>query len=87
MNCEIRFMPMDVRVMVSPGTTVLEGARKAGLSITSLCTGNGACGKCLIISEQKAEALSELTLSEKLSLGTELIEQGYSLGLFNTSRS
>lgn len=79
MNCEIRFLPMDVRVAVSPGTTVLEGARKVGLPIISLCTGNGACGKCLIISEQKAEALSELTLSEKLSLGTELTEQGYRL--------
>lgn len=79
MNCEIRFMPMDVRVMVSADTTVLEGARKAGLSITSLCTGNGACGKCLIISEQKTEALSQLIPSERLSLGTELMAKGYRL--------
>ena len=79
MNCEIRFLPMDVRVTVFPGTTVLEGARKVGLPITSLCTRNGACGKCLIITEPKTGALSQLTLSEKISLGTELIAQGYRL--------
>lgn len=82
MNCEIRFLPMEVKVTVSLGTTVLEGARKIGLPITSLCTGNGACGKCLILIEQKAEALSQLTLPEKLSLGTELCEQGYRLACF-----
>jgi len=70
---------MNIRVMVSSGTTVLEGARKLGLPLHSLCTGNGACGKCLIISEQKEEALSQLTLSEKLSLGTGLLAQGYRL--------
>ncbi|WP_407310318.1 2Fe-2S iron-sulfur cluster-binding protein [Desulfosporosinus sp. SB140] len=79
MNCEICFLPMEVRVTVPAGTTVLEGARKVGLPLTSLCTGNGACGKCLIISDRKTEGLSQLTLAENLSLGAELTAQGYRL--------
>ncbi|MDQ7097050.1 ASKHA domain-containing protein [Desulfosporosinus sp. PR] len=79
MNCEICFLPMKVRVVVPAGTTVLEGARKVGLPLASLCTGNGACGKCRIIPDRKAEGLNQLTLAEKLSLGAELTARGYRL--------
>ena len=45
---KIIFLPDNKEVEVEGGTTIMEAAEKAGVSINSLCGGNGACGKCKV---------------------------------------
>jgi uncharacterized 2Fe-2S/4Fe-4S cluster protein (DUF4445 family) len=44
----ITFSPAETTVSVPAGYTVLDAARKAGLSVDSICGGKGTCGKCLV---------------------------------------
>jgi len=44
----IIFQPEGRRVQVPAGTTVLDAARQAGLSMVAPCGGNGECGKCRV---------------------------------------
>ena len=44
----IYFQNENLSIEVPEGTTILEGARKAGVSIESPCNGTGVCGKCRI---------------------------------------
>ncbi|MFP4056005.1 MAG: ASKHA domain-containing protein [Candidatus Brocadiia bacterium] len=48
-SCTVHFMPDDRTVEVEPGQTVLAAAQKAGLYISSLCGGDGICGKCRVV--------------------------------------
>jgi len=77
-NVEITFEPMSRKIQVQAGTTVLQAANEAGISITAECGGKGICGKCKVI-VRKPEDLSELTESEKRLLSTSEISQGYRL--------
>ena len=45
----IVFMPLDTRVTVPPGTTLLEAAGRAHIAIDSVCGGDGICGRCKMI--------------------------------------
>lgn len=45
----IRFEPSGLRTEVPAGTTLLEAAHKAGIYLTSICGGDGYCGKCKLI--------------------------------------
>ena len=47
-SCQVTFQPVGRRVSVPAGTTLLEAARNAGLSLTVQCGGIGICGKCLV---------------------------------------
>ncbi len=71
--------PYGNRVEVCEGSTLLNAIRLAGLSITSLCSGLGACGKCRVIVISKSSRLSELTRSEVRHLSISEIEAGYRL--------
>jgi ferredoxin len=42
----LRFLPSGRRVRVAPGTTLLEGARRAGLPVARACGAAGLCGRC-----------------------------------------
>lgn len=44
----IRFLPDDHSIFVSAGTTILEAARAAGVTIEAPCNGAGTCGKCRV---------------------------------------
>jgi len=48
-NCTLCFEPSGLKVEVQAGTTLLEAARKAGIYLSSICGGDGYCGKCKII--------------------------------------
>ena len=48
-TCRVRFLPDDRTVEVECGETVLAAAQKAGIYISSLCGGDGICGKCRVI--------------------------------------
>jgi ferredoxin len=43
---EIRFEPSHRSVRVSPGTSLLEAARRAQLPIASACGADGVCARC-----------------------------------------
>jgi uncharacterized 2Fe-2S/4Fe-4S cluster protein (DUF4445 family) len=42
------FQPEGTEVQVESGTNLLEAAAEAGISINSLCGGEGVCGKCRV---------------------------------------
>jgi uncharacterized 2Fe-2S/4Fe-4S cluster protein (DUF4445 family) len=47
-KCTVRFEPSGLRIDVPAGTVLLEAARKAGVYLTSICGGDGYCGKCKV---------------------------------------
>jgi uncharacterized 2Fe-2S/4Fe-4S cluster protein (DUF4445 family) len=44
----IDFEPIGRRVKVSPGTTILEAARLAGIELVAVCGGAATCGRCKV---------------------------------------
>jgi uncharacterized 2Fe-2S/4Fe-4S cluster protein (DUF4445 family) len=48
-KCTVRFEPSGLKTKVPAGTVLLEAARKAGIYLTSICGGDGYCGKCKAI--------------------------------------
>jgi len=48
-KCTVRFEPSGLKIKVPAGTILLEAARKAGIYLTSICGGDGYCGKCKAI--------------------------------------
>ncbi len=64
----VRFESLGKSAVVSPGTDLLEAARRAGLQPPSVCNGQGWCGECLVavlegnvspLTPDEAEAMSE----------------------------
>jgi uncharacterized 2Fe-2S/4Fe-4S cluster protein (DUF4445 family) len=48
-ECTVRFEPSSLEVKVQAGTSLLDAANKAGIYISSICGGDGYCGKCKVI--------------------------------------
>lgn len=48
-TCSIRFEPSGLKVKVPQGTVLLEAARKVGVYLSSICGGDGYCGKCKVV--------------------------------------
>ena len=46
--CHIRFEPSGLKVAVDEGATVLDAAHKAEVYLSSICGGDGYCGKCKV---------------------------------------
>ncbi|MBJ6802271.1 ASKHA domain-containing protein [Geomonas propionica] len=44
----VQFLPDDKRISVPAGSTILEAARAAGVTIDSPCNGAVVCGKCVV---------------------------------------
>ena len=44
----VKFINENKEVSVADGATILEAARKAGITIESPCNGTGVCGKCKV---------------------------------------
>lgn len=67
----VRFLPDERELLVPKGTTVLEAARTLGIGITSVCGGQGICGRCrVLIREGRVEAGPTPLLSpEELKAG------------------
>lgn len=74
---QIHFLPMDIKIEVNEGENILQSARAAGIPINTLCSGNGACGKCRV--KPDALGINEITLTEKLCLSQKQINEGYRL--------
>jgi uncharacterized 2Fe-2S/4Fe-4S cluster protein (DUF4445 family) len=51
-KCTVLFEPSGLATEVPVGTVLLEAAHKAGIYLSSICGGDGYCGKCKIIIDQ-----------------------------------
>ncbi len=74
LNAKVHFLPHNITIEVSKGTTILDAAIRCGVGIRSICGGKGLCGKCkVVVRRGKVEfKRSELLKSEE-------IEKGYTL--------
>ena len=48
----VRFEPSGLKIKVPAGTVLLEAAHKAGIYLSSICGGDGYCGKCKVIIDE-----------------------------------
>ncbi|MHC4624991.1 MAG: 2Fe-2S iron-sulfur cluster-binding protein, partial [Planctomycetota bacterium] len=51
-KCTVRFEPSGLRIEVPVGTVLLEAAHKVGVYLTSICGGDGYCGKCKVVIDE-----------------------------------
>ena len=72
-------MPDDVRVTVPKGTTLLDSARQGGVYISSICGGDGICGKCKVVVRE-----GEVDAEPTALLRREEIQQNYVLACMAT---
>lgn len=49
------FEPSGLKIEIPAGTVLLEAARKAGIYLTSICGGDGYCGKCKVIIDRSEQ--------------------------------
>ena len=47
-RCLVHFSPSGLKVEVEKGTVLLDAAHKVGLYLSSVCGGDGYCGKCKV---------------------------------------
>jgi len=47
-KCLVNFEPSGLKIEVPKEATLLDAARKAGIYLTSICGGDGYCGKCKV---------------------------------------
>ncbi|MFZ2149190.1 MAG: ASKHA domain-containing protein [Sedimentisphaerales bacterium] len=50
--CTVRFEPSGLKIKVPVGTVLLDAAHKAGIYLSSICGGDGYCGKCKVIIDE-----------------------------------
>ncbi|MDH4205454.1 MAG: ASKHA domain-containing protein [Desulfobacteraceae bacterium] len=55
---KVIFKPLKQEAEVEPGTSLLNAAQKAGVSIASECGGMGRCGKCKLVVQKGVSSLS-----------------------------
>jgi uncharacterized 2Fe-2S/4Fe-4S cluster protein (DUF4445 family) len=48
----VRFEPSGLKTEVQVGANLLEAARKAGIYLSSICGGDGYCGKCKVVIDE-----------------------------------
>lgn len=78
----VTFNPLGKKVTVNRGTTLLEAASEADISINNVCGGDGICGHCrMIVTEGKVSG----RISEKLT--PEELKQGYVLACMSSVES
>lgn len=70
----ITFLPENTTVQAAPGKSVLEAAAAAGLSVNSVCAGDGVCGKCRVIIKS-----GKVTAKPNMFLDRREIQRGMAL--------
>jgi uncharacterized 2Fe-2S/4Fe-4S cluster protein (DUF4445 family) len=60
-ECTVRFEPSTLEVKVPAGTSLLDAANKAGIYISSICGGDGYCGKCKVIIDNSENVRTRAT--------------------------
>ena len=72
--CTVTFNPLGKKVKVNRGTTLIEAASEADISINNVCGGDGICGHCrMIVTEGKVSGrISEKLTPEEIKMGMSL---------------
>ena len=73
---KVTFLPDGEVLEVEDGTTIMGAAQKAGIYITSLCGGEGVCGKCRV---QIADGRFRADKHSISFLSKEEVREGYAL--------
>ncbi len=60
-ECTVRFEPSSLEVKVPMGTSLLYAANKAGIYISSICGGDGYCGKCKVVIDDSENVRTRAT--------------------------
>ena len=76
---ELIFQPSNLRIKIPLGLTILQAAQRSGIYISSVCGGNGTCGKCKVKVERGLEGLNSPTKREIQCLSVDEIEKKYGL--------
>ena len=71
---KVTFMPLKESIEVEKGVTIFEAAARAGIYVSSICGGDGICGKCKVIIKE-----GEVTSRPTTLLKREEIKEGYVL--------
>ncbi|GAJ08953.1 unnamed protein product, partial [marine sediment metagenome] len=76
---KIVFSPLNKKIEVESGTSLLESAAKAGIVINSVCGGDGICGRCkMIVKKGKIRgATTPLLTREEIRQGVVLACQSF----------
>ncbi len=61
-KCTVCFEPSGLKIEVPAGTIILEAARKAGVYLSSICGGDGYCGKCKVVIDKGLSESKPTTL-------------------------
>ena len=80
----LRFQPWGKERAIEPGTTLLEAAQEIGISIESLCGGEGLCGTCKVIVDEGVDCLSAPSQADELLLSESQLQEGYRLSCRST---
>ncbi|MFO8012366.1 MAG: ASKHA domain-containing protein [Phycisphaerae bacterium] len=65
-TCHVLFEPSGLKTDVPRGATLLDAARRAGVYLTSICGGDGYCGKCkVVVNAGEVDAPPTTLLSQK----------------------
>lgn len=76
---KITFQPEGKHFDIKIGSNVLDSARKLGIDIQAPCGDLGLCGKCKIILQEGKSLVNSSTDSEKKTLSTSELNNGYRL--------
>ncbi len=81
-DCTVTFLPQNSTVKVAQGSSLLQAASLAQITINNLCGGDGICGRCrMVVTRGKVSG----EVSAKLS--REQIRSGYVLACLTTVES
>ncbi len=72
----VQFQPFGIKTPVRAGTTLLDAATKAGVSIEAICGGSGKCGKCRVTVTAGATSLSPIDKDEMALLSDREVKAG-----------
>ncbi|MEA5385738.1 2Fe-2S iron-sulfur cluster-binding protein [Haloarculaceae archaeon H-GB2-1] len=76
---KVTYHPWEKTTELEEGITLLDGADDVGISIESLCGGEGLCGTCKVIIDEGEEHLSPVTEADERVLSDSQLEDGYRL--------
>jgi uncharacterized 2Fe-2S/4Fe-4S cluster protein (DUF4445 family) len=76
---KVTYYPWEKTTTLEEGITLLDGADDVGISIESLCGGEGLCGTCKVIIDEGEEYLSPVTEADERVLSDSQLEDGYRL--------
>lgn len=82
MGFQVDFQPIGRRIECQSGTTLLDAAQRAGVMLSSICGGEGSCGKCIV--RVLEGEVSPPTSIEQAELGGDETASGWRLACQTT---